>query len=113
MESVKEKLPIILVTFLAIVILGGIIYYLEYYEATYYTRIDNAKLEQVSSTDDMKYQYTLTCYNENGKKKELTFKASRELRQDAYLLLEVRCIGVHTWKEVQEDELPDKVKVNY
>lgn len=113
MEGIKEKLPILLVTFLAIVILGGIIYYLEYYEAIYYTKIDNTKLEQVSSNDDMRFQYTLDCYNEKGKKKELTFKASRELRQDAYLLLEVRSIGVHTWKEVQESELPDKVKGNF
>ena len=61
----------------------------------------------------MKYEYTLDCYNENGKKKELKFKTSRELREDAYLLLEVRVLGVHTWKEVQYSELPEKVQNQY
>jgi len=58
----------------------------------------------------MKYEYTLDCYNENGKKKEIKFKTSRELKEDAYLMLEVRTFGVHTWKEVQRNELPEKVK---
>jgi len=35
------------------------------------------------------------------------------LRKYAYLLLEVRILGVHSWKEVQYEELPDKVKINY
>lgn len=61
----------------------------------------------------MKYEYTLECYNEKGKKKEVKFKTSRELRQEAYLMLEIRTFGVHSWKEVQFDELPDKVKSNY
>ena len=47
----------------------------------------------------------------NGKKKDIEFKTSRELREDAYLKLEVMLVrGVINWKEVQEDELPDKVK---
>lgn len=113
MESIKEKIPMIIVAILAIAILGGSIYYFEYYEAIYYTQIDNSKIKQVSSSDEMKYQYTLDCYNDNGKKKEIAFKTSRELTENAYLLLEVRSTGVYSWKEVQEDELPDKVKVIY
>ena len=58
----------------------------------------------------MKYEYTLDSYNENGKKKEIKFKTSRELKEDAYLMLEVRILGVHSWKEVQVNELPEKVK---
>lgn len=50
---------------------------------------------------------------ENGKKKEIKFKTSRELREEAYLKLEVMATGVHAWEEVQYDELPDKVKTNY
>ncbi len=113
MESIKEKMPMIIVAIIAIAILGGAVYFFEYYEAVYYTRIDNAKLEKVSSSDEMKYQYTLDSYDEKGNKKELSFKASRELKQDAYLLLEVRSIGVHTWKEIQYEELPDSVKIHY
>ncbi len=113
METLKEKMPVIMITIIAIAILGGFFYYFEYYEAIYYTRIDNTKIEKVSSADEMKYQYTLDSYNDEGKKKEVTFKTSRELREDAYLCLEVNGMGVHSWKEVQYNELPDKVKTNY
>lgn len=59
----------------------------------------------------MKYQYTLTAYDEGGKTKEISFKTSRELTEGAYLKLEVMSIrGVVSWEEVQETELPDKVK---
>ncbi len=114
MENLKEKLPIIIIAIIAIVICGVILYKIEFGEDIYYTQIDNTKIEKVSSEDDMKYKYTLKCYKENGKEKELSFKTSRELREDAYLKLEVKSIGgVHAWKEVQYDELPEKVKVNY
>lgn len=110
---IKEKIPMIMAIIIAIVILGGALYYLEYYEAVYYTQIDNTKIEGISSSDEMKYQYTLDCYNKKGKKKEINFKTSRELREDSYLLLEVKSTGVHSWKEVQYEELPDEVKANY
>ncbi len=114
MESLKEKLPIIIVAIIAIAICGVVLYKIEFGEDIYYTQIDNTKIEKISSSDDMKYKYTLKCYKENGKEKELTFKTSRELREDAYLKLEVKSIsGVHSWKEVQYDELPEKVKTNY
>ena len=84
-------------------------YYIENYEDIYYSKIDNTKIEKLESRD-MKYEYTLDCYNESGKKKEIKFKTSRELRESAYLMLEVRIFGVHSWKEVQENELPNKVQ---
>ena len=47
----------------------------------------------------------------DGKEKEIKFKTSRELREDAYLELEVMQIrGVVNWREVQQDELPEDVK---
>lgn len=113
MESMREKIPMVIAVIIAIVILGVALYFVEYYEAVYYTRIDNSKIAKISSSDNMKYEYTLDCYNENGRKKEIKFKTSRELRQDAYLLLEVRVMGVNNWKEVQADELPVKVQECY
>ena len=77
----------------------------------YYTQIDNTKVEEISGTDDMKYQYTLTAYNKNGKEKEVQFKTSRELREGAYLELDIMQMrGVVNWREVQVEELPDDVK---
>lgn len=111
MENLKEKLPMIIITtIITIAICFIAIYFLENYKSVYYTQIDNSKIEKISNTDDMKYEYTLDSYNEDGKKKEIKFKTSRELKESAYLMLEVRTFGVHSWKEVQEDELPNKVQ---
>lgn len=114
MEGIKEKLPMIIVVILAILLCAGVLYYLEFQEEVYYTQIDNTKVEGLITTDNMKFQYTLFAYNEKGKKKEFTFKTSRELRNEAYLKLETNwAVGVRQWEEVQFEELPEKVKVNY
>lgn len=113
MESLREKIPMIIAVIIAIAIIGIAVYFMEFYEAVYYTQIDNTKVEKISSSDDMKYEYKIDCYNKNGKKKELKFKTSRELREDAFIMLEVRTIGVHSWKEVQFEELPEKVQEQY
>lgn len=110
MDSMKEKVPIVMAAIIALVICGIAIFFLENYEAVYYTQVDNTKIARISSSDNMKYEYTLDSYDENGSKKELKFKTSRELRKDAYLMLEVRIFGVHSWKEVQVNELPEKVR---
>lgn len=113
METVNEKISIILTVIIAIIIGAGAIYWMEFHETIYYTQVDNSKLERISSSDNMGYEYTLDCYNQNGKRREIKFKTSRELRENAYLMLEVKVMGVHSWKELQYDELPDKVKVKY
>lgn len=81
---------------------------------TYYTQIDNAKIESQQSdggvidfTGGMPWRYTLTCYNEDGDMQELSFGTDRQLREGAYLRLEVVPVrGVTEWSEVQFDELP-------
>lgn len=111
MEDFKEKLPIIIAVIIVIALAVGVYYFLIVHKDQYYTQIDNSKVEEVSATDDMKYEYTLKAYNKNGKEKEIKFKTSRKLREDAYLELEVMQIrGVVNWKEVQENELPEDVK---
>ena len=111
MEDFREKIPMIIAVIIVIALIIGAFYFLVIHKELYYTQVDNTKLEQISSTDDMKYQYRLIAYTKNGKKKDIEFKTSRELREDAYLKLEVMLVrGVINWKEVQEDELPDKVK---
>ena len=62
MESLKEKIPMFIMVLVAVAICGLTIYFIEFKSFTYYTQIDNTKIEQVSVTDDMKYQYTLDCY---------------------------------------------------
>ena len=111
MEDFKEKLPIIIAVIIVIALIVLAYYFLVIHKDIYYTQIDNTKIEEVSKSDDMKYQYTLTAYDKNGNEKEVQFKTSRELREGAYLELEVMQLrGVIKWKEVQAEELPDEVK---
>ena len=114
MEDLKEKISFIVLIIIAVIVLGSAYYFLCIKEVVYYTQVDNTKIEQISASDEMKYQYILESYNENGKKKEIQFKTSRELREDAYLKLEIiNFSGVHSWEEVQFDELPSKVQEKY
>lgn len=111
MEDFKEKLPIIIAVIIVIALAVGVYYFFIVKKDQYYTQIDNTKIEEVSGTDDMKYEYTLKAYNKNGKEKEIKFKTSRELREGAYLELDVMQLrGVINWREVQVNELPEDVK---
>ena len=105
MEDFKEKLPIIIAVIIVIALIVGAYYFLVVHKDLYYTQIDNTKIQEESESDDMKYQYTLTAYNKNGKEKEVQFKTSRELRED---VMQMR--GVVNWREVQVDDLPEDVK---
>ena len=111
MESFKEKLPVIIAVIIVIALLAGAYYFLVINKEEYYTKIDNAKIQEITESGGMKYEYTLTAYNKNGKEKEIKFKTSRELRDEAFLELEVMQVrGVVNWKEVQPNELPEDVK---
>ncbi|MBD5504434.1 MAG: YxeA family protein [Lachnospiraceae bacterium] len=84
----------------------------------YYVQIDNSKIEQGNSRDGvidfqggMDYSYTLSAYDEKGRRTDITFGTSRELREGAFLQLTVKPLrGVIEWKEVQYDELPVDVQ---
>ena len=106
----------------AVVLVAVCIFFLSGADSTYYySQIDNSKIEQVESrggvinfSGSMDYSYTLLSYNESGKDKDITFGASRELREGAFIRLTVMPIrGVVEWKEVQYDELPATVQDQY
>ena len=104
----------VIAVIVAIGILALAYYFMFIHQEAYYTQIDNEKIEQISTSDDMKYEYTLTAYNSNGEKKEVKFKTSRELREDAYLELDImKGRGVVKWREVRHEELPEKVQEKY
>ena len=87
----------------------------------YYTQIDNSRMEEVHSRGgviDFKgglpYSYTLLSYDEKGNEKEITFGASKELREGAFLRLTVMPVrGVLDWAEVSYEELPPAVQKHY
>lgn len=97
----------------AVLFIGGVVgglFYMQNYEDFYYVQVDNSSVKELSADSDMNYEYTLNSYNDNGRKKKLSFKTSRQLREDAYLKLQVRFFGVHAWEEVSYDDLPEKVQ---
>lgn len=103
---------IAIVIVLGVCVAGGL-NYLENYDEVFYAKVDNSKVQELSSDEDMKYEYTLDCYNKNGKSRELDFKTSRQLREGAYISLEVRSLGVHKWEEVTYDDLPQPVQEKF
>lgn len=114
MDGIKGKIAVVVGIIVFILFLYGIYYLLFIQSSTYYTQIDNSKMEGLSATDSMKYEYTLTAYDEKGKEKEVIFKTSRELREGAYLKLEVMLTrGVLNWEEVQFEEMPKEVREKY
>ena len=89
--------------------------------AYYYTQVDNSRIERVHSsggvidlTGGLEYSYTLVAYKENGAAEDVSFGMSRELREGAFLRLEVAPVrGVVGWSEVRYDELPEPVRRYY
>ncbi len=84
----------------------------------YYVKIDNSKVREndspggvVNFQGSQDYLYTLLAYNEKGTGRELTFGASRKLREGAYLKLTVAPLrGVVEWQEVEYGELSAEVR---
>lgn len=73
----------------------------------YYTRIENAHVEKTPGSSGGDYTYALACFGEDGQERELVFGAGRQLREGAFLQLDVMHLrGVVSWAEVDESELP-------
>ncbi len=89
--------------------------------AYYYAQIDNTRVEQIDPErgvinfqGSLPYSYTLPALDEKGREKDITFSASKELTEGAYIRLTVMPVrGVTAWEEVQYEELPDAVRSNY
>lgn len=108
--NMENKIFMVVGIMLFLAFCGIGFYMLENYQDNYYTQIDNTKVKELSSSDDMKYEYNIDCYSKTGKKKKLKFKTSRLLKEDAYILLEVNTFGVHKWQEVKFSDMPQKVQ---
>lgn len=106
----KKIISAVISGLLLIGVIAGALYWSENYDEIYYTKIDNAQMQVLPAGEEQHYEYNLKSCNESGKSKKFRFKASKELRQDAYLKLEIRITGVYKWEEVQFDELPEQVQ---
>lgn len=111
MESIKSKTFIVIGIIVAVTLC--IVGYRTLFVNTsqYYTQIDNSNVRQISPTE---FEYSLTAYDKHGKITQLTFKANKQLREDAFLELDVMFIrGVSNWREVKYNELPLDVRSRY
>lgn len=113
MENIKGKV-FAGVGIILVILVFCLVYWLLFYQnTTYYTKIDNTKVEILDS-GDMRYEYSLEAYDKNGKSKTVTFKTSRELRDDAYLKLDVMITrGVKAWEEIEFKDMPKNVQERY
>lgn len=120
----KEKLNIVIAAVVIMIacFMGFATWFLSGTGSTYYyTQIDNDRIRQANSRGGvidlqggMDYSYTLRAYDDKGQDKEITFGASRELREGAFLCLTMAPIrGVIEWSEVKYDELPAAVQRIY
>lgn len=73
-----------------------------------YVKIDETE-KMISKT---KFEYTLEGMNEDGKKAEVTFTASKPLREGAYLKIDTKRTYVKSWEEVQMNDMPSVVQKN-
>ena len=114
MDSAK-LLIIIFIVALIILIAGAAIWFgWGGTGAEWYSQIDNTCVRQVNASDDMIYKYTLTCYDAEGHSREISFKTSRILKEDAFILLETMPLrGVVSWSEVLWPDLPAAVQACY
>lgn len=111
MESIKEKLPIILASLMFVALCVWAYFVVFVQTSNLYTQIDNEYSKNLSNDE---YEYSLRAYDEHGKMQDVTFKANKILREDAYLRLETMSIrGVVNWEEVSFDELPADVQFRY
>lgn len=110
-----------MVVAVAVIIIGLGMWLFSGSGSTCYTQIDNSRITEGKPRDGvidlqggMRYSYTLMAYNEKGAGKEISFGASRELREGAFLKLTVSPVrGVVEWNEVEYEELPEGVKKRY
>ncbi|WP_195478220.1 YxeA family protein [Enterococcus faecalis] len=112
----KKFIPLLI-----IVLIGsffGFRYYFNHTGEPYYVKIttDGEKKQGKDDTGTKvitSYSYSLSGYNEDGKEQQIEFKSfsDRQLRKGAFLkLIWNKRKGVIDWSEVQEKELPKKVK---
>ncbi|MFJ7970881.1 YxeA family protein [Psychrobacillus sp. NPDC096389] len=65
------------------------------------------KIDQIGEKiDSQTYEYTLEGINEDGKKVQIAFTASKQLREGAYLKVDTKRTFVKSWEEVQLKDIP-------
>ncbi|TQR16230.1 YxeA family protein [Psychrobacillus vulpis] len=69
------------------------------------------KIDQTGKKiDQTTFEYALEGVNEDGKKIRITFTASKQLQEGAYLKVDTKRTYVKAWEEVQLNDMPSVVR---
>ena len=75
--------------------------------STWYVRVDDAAAQDKGGDGEEVCEYTLDAYDGRGAHRQLTFTASKRLKDGAYLKLGYMPVReVVSWEEIQPDEIP-------
>lgn len=116
----KAKKIILIALAVLLVIAGGVTFFYlcnSGNSTAYYSVIDNSRVtesKKAVGNGSLNFEYRLDAYDTDGNMKTITFKTSRELREGAYIKLNVMPVrGVVNWEEIQYEGLPEAVKSVY
>ena len=108
-----KKLLLVGIPILAVLVALGVAYHFVVDTGTaarWYVQVDNAHVQPPGEDSD-EYEYSLDAYDEDGNRHDGEFKATRQLRDDAYLELRTMPFrGVISWAEVQPEEMPEPAR---
>lgn len=98
-----KKLLLVGIPILAVLVALGVAYHFVVdtdTAARWYVQVDNARVQPPGEDSD-----------EDGCRHDVEFKATRQLRDDAYLELRTMPFrGVISWAEVQPEEMPEPAR---
>lgn len=104
----------------ALLVLAGIAAMGIFYQSTsanaasYYGRINNEQVEEITPHGGMNYRYHLLVYDDSGKAHDLDLDTSRILKDSAFILIKTAPLrGVLSWEELQYEQLPEVVQTKY
>lgn len=64
------------------------------------------QVNKPSEPEDHRFKYNLSGYNAEGKKKDVTFTSSVDLKQGVYLKVLAKGAYVQEWEQVKQEDLP-------
>ena len=105
-----KKLLLVGIPILAVLVALGVAYHFVVdtdTAARWYVQVDNARVQPPGEDSD-EYEYSLDAYDEDGCRHDVEFKATRQLRDDAYLELRTMPFrGVISWAKFNRRRCPN------
>lgn len=81
-------------------------------EKTYYVVV-NLKGQNIKESGNQTWKYEFIGYDQDGVSQKLPMVTSKQLRIGAYLEVHSKGQNVRSWKEVQESEISDLIRMKW